>query len=279
MFNDDEPLAFKNMHEFSATDGFVEITESLADMIKFIANEPSMGLFYIQHHTQSAAPNLINLKNNIQEKSRDVTLHAEDSEDSITMIRSMKDCGAPIANEMIKDLRHSLAVVSKNKQLRKGLIRQSRSTFQLGRTSSWSPATWGRSTVPELDGESGYLSNIFRSTKEKANSFKWSQLESKESDVTYTDDALSAVAAGSLFSVSEANDEELPLSSPTNYELQVMQVNISMSNDQLLSSSEKYEEVMADKEAQLEEWLGGIGNSNTGPGENKLGRIIRESSH
>ncbi|XP_009765364.1 uncharacterized protein [Nicotiana sylvestris] len=265
MFNDDEPLAFKKMHEFSATDGFVEITESLADMIKFIANEPSMGLFYIQHHTQSAAPNLINLKNNIEEKSREVTLHAEDSEDSITMIRSMKDCGAPIANEMIKDLRHSLAVVSKSRQLRKGLIRQSRSTFQLGRTSSWSPATWGRSTVPELDAESGYLSNVFRSTKEKANSFKWSQLESKESDViTYTDDALSAAAAGSLFSVSEANDEELPLSSPTNNELQMMHY-------QLLSSSEKHEEVMADKEAQLEEWLGGIGNRNAGHGENKLG--------
>ncbi|OIT35962.1 hypothetical protein A4A49_64056 [Nicotiana attenuata] len=187
------------------------------------------------------------------------------------MIRSMKDCGAPIANEMIKDLRHSLAVVSKNNQLRKGLIRQSGSTFQLGRTSSWCPTTWGRSTVPQLDGESGYLTNIFRSTKEKANSFKWSQLESNEYDVTYTDDALSPAATRSLFSVSEANDEELPLSSPTNNELQVMQVNICMSNDQLLSSSEKFEEVMADKEAQFEEWLGGIGNRNAGFGENKLG--------
>ncbi|OIT35960.1 hypothetical protein A4A49_23911 [Nicotiana attenuata] len=107
--------------------------------------------------------------------------------------------------------------------------------------------------------------------KEKANSFKWSQLEYKESDVTYTYNALSVAAAGSLFSVSEANDEELPLSSPTNNDLQVMQVNISMPNNQLLSSSEKYEEVMADKEAKLVEWLEGIGNRNAGPGENKLG--------
>ncbi|KAK4359960.1 hypothetical protein RND71_022189 [Anisodus tanguticus] len=59
MFNDDEPLSFKKMHEFSTVDGFVDITESLADMIKFIANEPSVGLFYIQQHNQKAAPNLV----------------------------------------------------------------------------------------------------------------------------------------------------------------------------------------------------------------------------
>ncbi|XP_059298625.1 uncharacterized protein LOC132051513 [Lycium ferocissimum] len=248
MFNDDEPLAFKRMHEFSAVDGFAEITESLAEMIKFIANEPSVGLFYIQQHTHSA-PNLTNLKNDIEEKSGEVTLHAEDSEDSVTVIRSMKDIGAPIANEMIKDLRHSLAVVLK-KQPKKGLLRHPGSTFQIGRTSSWSPATRGRSTGPERDREmaSGYLSTVFRSAKEKAN-------------------ALSAAEAGFSFWVSKANDEELPLSSPTNNELQVMQVNKSMTPDQLHPSSENYEEVTADKEAKFEGWLGGKDNRNAGPGE------------
>ncbi|KAK4343664.1 hypothetical protein RND71_036758 [Anisodus tanguticus] len=253
MFNDDEPLAFKKMPEFSAVDGFAEITESLAEMIKLIANEPSMGLFYIQQHTQSAVSNLINLKNNIEEKSREVTLHAEDSEDSITVIRSMKDTGASIANEMIQNLRHSLAVLLK-KQPKKGLIRrQPGSTFRIGRTSSWSPATWGLSTGPQLDGEmaNSYLSNVYRSAKEKAN-------------------ALSAAEAGFSLWVSEANDEELPLSSPTNNELQVMQMNKSMSPDQLHPSSENYEQVMADKEAKLEGWLGGNGNRNAGPGENKV---------
>ncbi|GMQ07530.1 hypothetical protein CsSME_00051683 [Camellia sinensis var. sinensis] len=36
------------MHELSTVDGFVEVTESLAEMIKYVANEPSVGLFYVQ---------------------------------------------------------------------------------------------------------------------------------------------------------------------------------------------------------------------------------------
>lgn len=57
--------------------------------------------------------NLINLKNSIEEKSREVALHAEDCENSITMIRLMKDTGAPVPNERSKDLRHSLVVMLK----------------------------------------------------------------------------------------------------------------------------------------------------------------------
>ncbi|OIT03298.1 PREDICTED: uncharacterized protein LOC109225416 isoform X2 [Nicotiana attenuata] len=170
------------MHEFSTVDGFVEITKSLADMINFIANEPAAGLIYIQQHTQKAVPNLINLNNNVEEKSRQVTLHTADSEDSIIIVRSMKESGFPIANEMIKDLRHSLAVMSK-KQPKRGFISRSSSSFRIGRTISWNPATWGHNTGPEQDGErnAGYISNIFRSTKEKASSFKWPQFESIES--------------------------------------------------------------------------------------------------
>ncbi|XP_009777587.1 uncharacterized protein LOC107780426 [Nicotiana tabacum] len=170
------------MHEFSTVDGFVEITESLADMIKFIANEPAAGLIYIQQHTQKAVPNLINLNNNVEEKSRQLTLHTADSEDSIIIVRSMKESGFPIANEMIKDLRHSLAVMSA-KQPKRGFMSRPSSSFRIGRTISWNPATWDHNTGTEQDGErnAGYISNVFRSAKEKASSFKWPQLESIES--------------------------------------------------------------------------------------------------
>ncbi|CAL5439235.1 unnamed protein product [Camellia sinensis] len=124
------------MHEFSTVDGFVEVTESLAEMIKYVANEPLVGLFYVQQHTQNAVPNLINLKNNVMEKSRELTLHTEDLEDSITMVRSMKDCGFPIADEMIGDIKKSLAIIS-TKQPKRGLIHNPSSGFQMGRTSSW----------------------------------------------------------------------------------------------------------------------------------------------
>ena len=98
--SDEEPFAIKKMHVFSTVDGFVEITESLMDMIKFIANEPSAGIFYVQQHTHTAVPNLISLTSKTEGKSRQVTLHTADSEDSIFMVRSMKECGFSIANEV-----------------------------------------------------------------------------------------------------------------------------------------------------------------------------------
>ncbi|KAL6006686.1 hypothetical protein ACLOJK_032179 [Asimina triloba] len=38
------------------------VNECLAEMIKYIANEPSVGLFYVQQHTQNAIPNLVHIK-------------------------------------------------------------------------------------------------------------------------------------------------------------------------------------------------------------------------
>lgn len=143
-------------------------------MIKTIANEPSAGLFYVQQHTHTAVPNLMKLTGKIEEKSRQVSLHTADSEDSIVMVRSMKECGFSIANEMIRDLRHSLAAVSEM-QLRNGFRRRPSSSFHIGRTISWNPATWGRKTGPEQDGEGNadHISNVFRSAKGKASSCKW----------------------------------------------------------------------------------------------------------
>ncbi|XP_076961013.1 uncharacterized protein LOC143637531 [Bidens hawaiensis] len=122
MFNDDElRSALTKMHNYTPVDGFKYIAEGLGDMMKSLANEPSVGLFHVQEHTQNALPFLVNLRTSIVSKSRDVGLHTEDSEDSIEMVRSMTDCGFPIVDDMIKDIRKSLAVMS-SKQPRKGLI-------------------------------------------------------------------------------------------------------------------------------------------------------------
>lgn len=117
------------MHGFSHVDGFVEISNCLAEMIKYAANEPSAGLFFIQHHTQNAVPNVIKLKNNIIDKSHETTLHTEDLEDSVSMVRSMKECGFPIADEMIGDIKKSLAMMT-TKHPKGRLIHRSTSYFQ-----------------------------------------------------------------------------------------------------------------------------------------------------
>lgn len=273
MFSDEEvPFTFNSMHEFSTVDGFVEITESLAEMIKYLANEPSVGLFYVQQHTQSAVPNLINLKNNVSERSRNMSLHTEDSEDSIAMVRSMKDCGFPIADEMIKDIKKSLAIIS-TKQPKKGLISSPSFGFQMGSTTSWGPSSWGLN-----DGESAsasnYFSTVFKSAKQKASNLKWAQLDTKESIetknekfVSYPKPPLEFSAASTSATTMEGDGDELPVSSPTADKIQEeeeeeSQVNKSLSSDKLLALSEDFDEFRADREAKLEEWLGGSDNQS-----------------
>ncbi|KAI3816156.1 hypothetical protein L1987_15846 [Smallanthus sonchifolius] len=149
MFIDDEVRsALKEMYEYSPVDGFVEISEGLGGMIKSLANEPSVGLFYVQQHTHNAVPNVVNLKNNIVAKSREISLHTEDSEDSIAMVRSMTDYGLPIVDDMIKDIRKSLAIML-SKQPRKGLI-SSRS-----KTGSWGLTGW-RGKVHDVEKPTNY---------------------------------------------------------------------------------------------------------------------------
>ncbi|KAI9156269.1 hypothetical protein LWI28_003301 [Acer negundo] len=228
------------MHGFSTVDGFVEITESLAEMIKYVANEPSVGLFYIQQHTQSAVPNLVNLKNNVVEKSHETSLHTEDLEDSNAMVRSMKDCGFVIADDMIKDIKKSLVLMS-TKQPKRGLIHRQTSGFQMGKTSPWGSVSWGRSSVlaPQDDEKnSNYFSTVFKSAREKANTFKWPQLESKDT----------IVVQGEKQVVDEPlEEEEEGKEEPT--------ADASSSHRNLFSSTENFDDFKADKEAKLEEWL------------------------
>ncbi|PQQ01794.1 uncharacterized protein Pyn_26821 [Prunus yedoensis var. nudiflora] len=249
------------MHGFSTVDGFVEITEGLAEMIKYVANEPSVGLFYIQQHTQNAVPNLVSLRNTVVDKSRETTLHTEDSEDSIAMVRSMKECGFPIADEMIRDIKKSLAVMS-TKQPKRGLIHNQTSSFQMGRTSSWKPASWVRSpSVAQQDTESGYFSTVIKSARQKASNFKWPPLDSKElTQASYPNPTPSVASASTSSSLPDVEAEELPVSSHVADEQQEDQVDDSLSTHNLVPMEENFDEFKADKELKLQEWLEGTGN-------------------
>ncbi|KAK3027216.1 hypothetical protein RJ639_040805 [Escallonia herrerae] len=263
------------MLEFSEFDGFAEITESLAEMIKYLANEPSVGLFYVQKHTENAVPNVINLKNNVHEKSREMTLHTEDLEDSITVVRSMKECGFPVADEMIRDIKKSLTILS-TKQPKKGLISSRRSGSQTGRGSSWGPPTWGRNAV-SVESDAGqrptnYLTTVFKSAKQRASNLKWSPLDFKESKqavaeklTSYPSPSHVAKAVGVSSAMLDKEADELPVSSQIvgeEEEEEAASRDGSLSGHQLLSLSENFEEFKAEKEAKLEEWLGGTGTQD-----------------
>ncbi|PKI34903.1 uncharacterized protein LOC116195908 [Punica granatum] len=254
---------------FSAVDGFVEITESLAEMIKYVANEPSVGLFYIQQHTQNAVPNVINLKNKVGLKSHETTLHTEDAEDSIAMVKSMKDCGLPIADEMIADIKKSLSIMSV-KQPKKGLISPA-SSFQMGRSRSLGPSSWGWSNDPE-DGErkGGYFSSVFKSAKQKAGNFRWPQLDHKgpmqmkdekeEKSMSNSNEML----LSSSSTLPGGESDELPLSSQVTDELPEGEGEGETTEDSVVHNpplpfSEEYDSFKANREAKLEEWLEGNG--------------------
>ncbi|GJR49158.1 BLOC-1-related complex subunit 8 [Tanacetum coccineum] len=231
------------MYECSPVDGFLEISEGLGNMIKSVANEPSVGLFYVQQHTHKAVPNLVNLRNNIVTKTREISLHTEDTEDSITMVRSMKECGFPIVDDMIKDITRSLAIMS-TKQPKKGVISSKPSSaFQTARTSSWSPSSWG--SINDVEKPTNYLSSVFKSAKQKATNIKWAQIDTSEPC------------------------EELPISSPVSIGDQDKdgRVNDLISN---LSLAENFDEFKAGKEAKLEEWLGG---DDTNDGQHNGGTV------
>ncbi|KAL6128431.1 hypothetical protein ACLB2K_071786 [Fragaria x ananassa] len=247
------------MHGFSTVDGFVEITECLGEMIKYVANEPSVGLYYVQQHTQNAVPNLVGLRNCVANKSRETTLHTEDSEDSITMVRSMKECGFPVADEMIRDIKKSLALMS-TKQPKRGLIDNQGSAFQLGRASSWKPASWGRSPSHDRqDSERSYFSTVLKSAKQKASNLKWPQIDPKElTEVSsYSNPPVSVATASTSSSLPDTEADELPISSHITDEPQEEEVDDSLSSHNLSSLSENFDEFKADKEVKLREWLEG----------------------
>lgn len=217
------------MHEFSTVDGFAEINESLAEMIKYIANEPSVGLYYIQQHVRNAAPNVLNLNAQVLDKSRETALHTEDSEDSIAMVKSMKDCGSPIADGMIGDIKNSLAIMS-SKQPRRGLILNAGSTWSSRSSSSIATPTTMHGSDYSQDG-SNYFTSVFKSAKEKASNIKWPQLDFKEQKVE-----------------SSPNVE-------TN-ELEEKEDKKVLSKGEHMVEKTKFEEFKAGKEASLKAWLG-----------------------
>jgi len=235
------------MHGFSTVDGFVEISECLAEMIKYVANEPSAGLFFIQQHTQNAVPNVIKLKNNVVKKSHETTLHTEDLEDSVAMVKSMKEYGFPIVDEMIGDIKKTLATMT-SKQQKGGILRRSASNFQTERTSSWSNSAVNLQEGSEKRGN--YFSSVFQFSKQKEESLKSSQLEKSE---LYPNVPLPVTNAGNCTSLKA---DELPLPSQIEDESQSEQSDTIDIGNKLLSVTEKYDDFKASKEAKLEEWLG-----------------------
>ncbi|CAN1800062.1 hypothetical protein LINPERHAP1_LOCUS22372 [Linum perenne] len=247
------------MDGFSTVDGFVEITECMAEMMKYVANEPSVGLFYVQQHVHNAAPNVINIRKSVADRSRETSLNTQDLEDSITMVRSMKECGLPITNEMIKDIRKSIEVMSE-KQQKRGLGPRSSSGFLMKRSSSTEPPIRGDSDAAVGKRSGYYFSTMFKTAKERASGLKWPQIDLKETIPSLSPPVQFVESSSTSSSAVVAEADELPLSSQTAEDTAEEQLQVERKDEispqcNAISVPEDYDVFKADKQAKLEEWL------------------------
>lgn len=266
------------MQGFSTVDGFLKVKEGVDEMIKYLANEPSVGLFFIQQHAQTSMPYLLTVKDKIVEEIHEVTLHTEDIEDSICVVRSMSEYGLPIADEMIKEINKSLHIMSTS-QPKRGLIQNPSWGFQAGRASSSThyAFNYGISNGQQSGGSSqSYLSAVFNSAKQKAAGFRWSQPgrvpKGRQSERSVSSSTpLSAVNIGALSDLADAEGEELPLSSHLSDDQldEEDTVGESLYGQHMSAMTERYDEFKLEREAKLEEWLQETEDRNrcSGPGD------------
>ncbi|MQL92393.1 hypothetical protein Taro_025021, partial [Colocasia esculenta] len=250
-----------NMYGFSIADGFLDVSQGVEEMIKYLANEPSVGLFFVQQHAQNAMPNVLNLKVKIVEKTNEMILHTEDSEDSICAIRSMTECGLPIVDGMIKDINKLLHVMSTS-QPRKGSLRRSSWSFQRGSSSSQASTSFGDLAFysHEEEGSSrGYLSTVFNSVKQKATTLRWPQIDPlpERSAVSSASSPLLAPSTVTAAMDLDIEVDGLPLSSQT-IDVQLDEGGTTTedaSSHDLVSTIDNYEKFKSEREVKLEEWL------------------------
>ncbi|XP_042472332.1 uncharacterized protein LOC122054990 [Zingiber officinale] len=142
---------------YNGLDGFfMNVKEGVDEMIKFLANEPSMGFFFVQKHAHASMPYLLDVKDKVDGKIREVTLHTEDLKDSVCSVESIKEFGIPIVEEMIKDINKSLLILSTS-QPKRGLIRKT------NEQDAFAPGG------DQHGGSSrSYFSSFFSSTRQKA---------------------------------------------------------------------------------------------------------------
>ncbi|XP_039129580.1 uncharacterized protein LOC120265689 isoform X2 [Dioscorea cayenensis subsp. rotundata] len=194
-------------------------------MIKYLANEPSVGLFFVQQHAQTSMPYLLGVKDKVMEKIHEVTLHTEDIEDSIHVVNSMSECGLSIANDMIQDINRSLLIMSTS-QPKRGLIQNPLSGFYTDRSSSnWATDSDAYAGSNQDDSKSGrnYISTFFNSAKQKVAGVKWSppnkgpfesvKFEPNADSHTSNKITTSATDCGTNQNLVNVDVEELPLSS------------------------------------------------------------------
>ncbi|KAH9317461.1 hypothetical protein KI387_019230, partial [Taxus chinensis] len=114
--------------------------ESLTEAIRHVANEPSLGLFFVQQHAHNSAPRLASVKNKLVDTCQEAFSCSEDMEDALNSVESLKGCGPSIIDRMIKNLDSSVSIMASLHQHRRNGGRLDQSN--LSRASNTIRAVW-----------------------------------------------------------------------------------------------------------------------------------------
>ncbi|CAO2186969.1 unnamed protein product [Urochloa humidicola] len=237
----------------SPADGFLRVKDGVDGMIKYVANEPSVGLYFVQQHARASMPILLDVKGKLAEKTNEVTLHTEDMEDSICAVRSMADFGPPLADDMIKDISTSLQIMSKT-QPKRGLIQNPSWGFHSGK----SPGTLDELGATNGSSSRNYLSSMFNTAKQKASSLRWAQPDFTTKDECSGNSASSAApesshAGGQGASTPDTERDDLPVSNRLSDGTTA--TNKTLPATDISETVETYNKFKEEQELKLQEWL------------------------
>ncbi|CAM6016751.1 unnamed protein product [Sphagnum balticum] len=138
----------------SSVDALQGVHDSVSELVQQVANEPSVGLYFVQQHVHKAVPGLLSIKNKLAEDTQEALLYTEDAKDALTAIKTMKECGPPAVNSMISMLTASISLLP-----------------SLRHPKRFNKTTPSTSLQAEVD-SSGYVTTLFNSAYQRASSMR-----------------------------------------------------------------------------------------------------------
>ncbi|EFJ23797.1 hypothetical protein SELMODRAFT_442733 [Selaginella moellendorffii] len=141
-----------------------------ADMVKQMANEPSVGLYFVQQHVHKAVPAIVSLKDQVGDCAHDSGLSTEDAKDALATVKNFKGVGPPVIERMIKRLNSSIQALqsSRSKESSYSVSEMAKNAKKL--VSSPFKSEESPTSKPS-DSSTNYARNLWDSAVDRASSF------------------------------------------------------------------------------------------------------------
>eukprot|EP00850_Spirogloea_muscicola_P009012 SM000049S16783 [mRNA] locus=s49:606185:607763:- [translate_table: standard] len=94
-------VALPTTARFNQSEQLQEVYDKLADILKQLANEPSVGLYYVQQHALKATPAVVALRDTVRGTTAEAVYATEDVRAAATSVRTMKGVGPPTIDAML----------------------------------------------------------------------------------------------------------------------------------------------------------------------------------